>query len=431
MKFKFENLGVIKEAEIEIGNLTVICGKNNTGKTYLSYAVWGILVGRLGLLNQDFEKILNIEEILQKLNSNEKIAIDLGEIEDKIQLLWKDNILQKFGKINRVFDLDTKDFSNTKLILDENLLKIHKDKSIEYDFSPIYADLLGSILTIKRNEDDLNAEITLIDLAHILNEIIYDLTFFSTVLFTAQRESIILFKNAIDSYNSNVIRKVKYQESTNLDRFPLPIDENLNFFRRIPKLSARYNRFSSSITEEIEKILNIEFKVVENEIYIKELSSNNQIPLYASSSSIRQLVGIHYFIKYIANKDQLLMIDEPELGLHPENQRKIARLLVKLVNAGVKVWITTHSDYIIKELNNLIMLGNVSNKDEMFQQFGYTENDILKADDLRAYIAYTLPEGGAKVKKVEVDKYGMVESTFDDTINEINTISKTLGRNIE
>jgi len=33
MIFEFKNLGAIKEAQIEMGKLTVISGKNNTGKT--------------------------------------------------------------------------------------------------------------------------------------------------------------------------------------------------------------------------------------------------------------------------------------------------------------------------------------------------------------------------------------------------------------
>ena len=50
------------------------------------------------------------------------------------------------------------------------------------------------------------------------------------------------------------------------------------------------------------------------------------------------------------------MVDEPELNLHPENQRRMARLFARLVNVGVKVFVTTHSDYIVKELNTLILL---------------------------------------------------------------------------
>jgi predicted ATPase len=42
-----------------------------------------------------------------------------------------------------------------------------------------------------------------------------------------------------------------------------------------------------------------------------------------------------------------IFIDEPELNLHPENQRLITQVLANLVNIGIKVFITTHSDYII------------------------------------------------------------------------------------
>jgi len=43
MKFQIEKLGIINKAEIELGDLTIICGKNNTGKSYASYAIYGFL----------------------------------------------------------------------------------------------------------------------------------------------------------------------------------------------------------------------------------------------------------------------------------------------------------------------------------------------------------------------------------------------------
>ncbi|MFM6192835.1 AAA family ATPase, partial [Planktothrix sp.] len=41
MRFKLENLGCLKDVDIELGDLTIICGKNNTGKTYINYAIYG------------------------------------------------------------------------------------------------------------------------------------------------------------------------------------------------------------------------------------------------------------------------------------------------------------------------------------------------------------------------------------------------------
>jgi predicted ATPase len=62
--------------------------------------------------------------------------------------------------------------------------------------------------------------------------------------------------------------------------------------------------------------------------------------------------------KDIAQKGNLLIVDEPGLNLHPENQRKLDRLFTTLLNRSIKIFITTHSNYIIKELNTLILLNS-------------------------------------------------------------------------
>jgi predicted ATPase len=43
MKVKIKNLGILKQAEFSLGDLTIICGGNNTGKTYATYALFGFL----------------------------------------------------------------------------------------------------------------------------------------------------------------------------------------------------------------------------------------------------------------------------------------------------------------------------------------------------------------------------------------------------
>jgi predicted ATPase len=43
MKIKIKNLGALKQAEFTLGDLTIICGCNNTGKTYATYALFGFL----------------------------------------------------------------------------------------------------------------------------------------------------------------------------------------------------------------------------------------------------------------------------------------------------------------------------------------------------------------------------------------------------
>ena len=120
-----------------------------------------------------------------------------------------------------------------------------------------------------------------------------------------------------------------------------------------------------------------------------------------SSSAVRSLLDIGFYLRCVAKEGDLLMVDEPELNLHPQNQRRIARLFARLVNLGVKVFITTHSDYIVKELNTLIMLKHDKpHLKRIAEENGYQDNELIKADRVKVYVAETalmpLEEGAAK-----------------------------------
>ncbi|MFW2776545.1 AAA family ATPase, partial [Acinetobacter baumannii] len=51
MKFEFKNLGPIHQGEIELADLTVLCGKNNTGKTYVTNALYSFFQNWLDLID--------------------------------------------------------------------------------------------------------------------------------------------------------------------------------------------------------------------------------------------------------------------------------------------------------------------------------------------------------------------------------------------
>lgn len=449
MIFEFKNLGSIKEAQIEMGNLTVICGKNNTGKTYLTYAVWGF--------------IKNWQEGIQFASKNIETDIENGK-DLEIDLLAEFEIfkqhLQKINdtyckNIHNVFSSNSELFKDTSLIITylENYKNIILNKEIKVGLLALgnMTKEKGSyILKIHPDKPTISDAI---GINNLIGSSIYDSFFmpykiYSTVLFTAQRDSIQLFQKSLDKHNTNLI--IKLRETQNIDllnkysaRFSQPINENIDFARYLASHTIKQSSFlqkqNPELLTEIETILGVNFIVGNDSVSIKDNKTETIIPDYMASTSVRSLLYLHFWLKHQAQKGDLLMIDEPELNLHPENQIKMARLFAKLVNVGIKVWITTHSDYIVKELNNLVMLGNVSDREEMLSRFKnekgeneYSENDILKAEDLKAYIAYNLPDGsGATVRKIDVDKYGMVESTFDETIDKMNEVAGTFAGNIK
>lgn len=139
----------------------------------------------------------------------------------------------------------------------------------------------------------------------------------------------------------------------------------------------------------------------------------------------------------MAKPGDLLMVDEPELNLHPENQRRVARLFACLVNLGIKVFITTHSDYIIKELNTLIMLNHDQpHLKQIAEREGYKHEELIAAEKLKVYIAekaaVKLDGGSRKVSRqtltpADIDPIlGIEARSFDTTIEDMNRIQEEI-----
>ena len=147
------------------------------------------------------------------------------------------------------------------------------------------------------------------------------------------------------------------------------------------------------------------------------------IPLHIASTSVRGLSDLYFFLRHVARKNQLLIIDEPESHLDTFNQIQLARLLARAVHAGLKVLITTHSDYIVKEINNLLMLSApFEEKDEVLKELGYSKYDFLKPNSVRAYVAEK-----NTLTQCAIDRYGINMPVFDTTIDAINRVSSELS----
>jgi predicted ATPase len=161
----------------------------------------------------------------------------------------------------------------------------------------------------------------------------------------------------------------------------------------------------------------------------KAKSKSKRLPIHLTASIVKSLSSLVFYLKYIAEHNELIIIDEPELNLHPNNQVIIARVFAKLINNGFRLLVSTHSDYIVRELNNLIMASTldkktlIENKLENYQN-GY---GINKAD-IGAYLFnYENPNSRkVNVKPIKIDKFGFEISTIDKTVDELNFNSNIL-----
>ncbi|HOV47427.1 MAG TPA: AAA family ATPase [Anaerolineae bacterium] len=74
----------------------------------------------------------------------------------------------------------------------------------------------------------------------------------------------------------------------------------------------------------------------------------------AASSTVKELAPLVFYLRYLATEGDLVVIDEPEMNLHPEAQVRLVEFLGMMVNAGINVMATTHSPYVVDHLANLI-----------------------------------------------------------------------------
>ena len=86
---------------------------------------------------------------------------------------------------------------------------------------------------------------------------------------------------------------------------------------------------------------------------------DKELPLLNSSSMVSELAPVVLFLRYVVKPGEVLIIEEPESHLHPSMQVEFMRQLAAVVNSGVRIMITTHSEWILDELANLVRLSDL------------------------------------------------------------------------
>jgi predicted ATPase len=149
--------------------------------------------------------------------------------------------------------------------------------------------------------------------------------------------------------------------------------------------------------------------------------------LRQTSSMVSELSPIVLYLRHVLHPGDLLMIEEPEAHLHPAAQVAFANCLVRLVNSGLKIMLTTHSEYFLQQINTAIMAGTVSDMDAA--DLGVSENRIA-ADKVAAYF-FEPGKSGTTVKRLAIDpKRGVPEEGFDEVTEYMYNATLTLDRRI-
>lgn len=132
-----------------------------------------------------------------------------------------------------------------------------------------------------------------------------------------------------------------------------------------------------------------------------------------TSSMVSELAPIALYLRYIVRPGDVLIIEEPESHLHPSMQVALVHQLAAMVKSGIRVLITTHSEWMLEALTNLVRLSDLPEE----KRKGLTGADhALTPEQVGVWLfeSKNRPKGSV-VKEVPLDyESGLYNAKYDD-----------------
>ncbi|NCQ86062.1 MAG: ATP-binding protein [Microcystis aeruginosa W13-18] len=457
MKVKIKNLGILKQAEFSLGDLTIICGSNNTGKTYATYSLFGFLYTwrRLLMLPK-----FGLKEKIDQLLSDGVISLDLQEYVQQCESILTTGCQRYVRQIPEVFAANEERFKNVDFQIELNFDNIQFKKKYERKISTATLEIISISkpennpylsITLLREKSNINLLVNVLEeiIDNSIKDIIFSQFFPRPFIASAERTGAAIFRKELNFARNRLLEEISKNSNFNprellfnvSQDYALPVKENVDFTRQIETIVKKTSFIAEnypSILEDFADIIGGQYMITSNgELYYIPKGKKLRLSMDESSSAVRSLLDIGFYLRHEARIGDLLMVDEPELHLHPENQRRVAKLFARLINIGIKVFITTHSDYIIKEINTLIMLNQEKpHLKQIAAEEGYRQEELLSADQVKVYIAEQALEmlKGKKRKTkfntltpAKIDpEMGIEARSFDTTIEKMNRIQAAI-----
>lgn len=392
-------LGAIRKAVVDLQKpLTLFCGPNSTGKTYLSYLLYAILE------NGDYVESKGLDKIVKYFSEHKEFTISKELVEGFIQDVatsMKSNLGSIFGIGDTAVDKLFSQFE-LSLILSEG----DYERIIEFPCRLISKNGEKEIGIVKDASSDkviyqINGETSgierdsLVELRLMINHFFRLLCFRNSGgvrMLTVERNSIYTFKTELSLGRNELIDRIQQKSGrSELDildivnsssrRYPLAVRSSLRIANDLDNVQ-KFNSPYYNIAELIEKgILQGEVKITRTgdvEFISDKVGKTKHLPIHLTSSIVKTMSSLVIYLKHIARKGDLLIIDEPEMNFHPNVQISLLRIFTILTKLDLRIIISTHSDYMIRELNNLIMAGTIYKKDaQLVKELGYEESMLL------------------------------------------------------
>lgn len=457
MKVSVQKLGSIEHTEFELKPLTIFVGPNNSGKTWLAYTVASILSSygwhkyvEAYVQSQLTENYPLLDEAVEKLIVKGNARVDIYKFAEKYGEEYFQNVAQHARSwiadyMSTQFPLFD-EVSVSLSIGDEKKAFLERLKKLA-----VRRRSTGGVLTIQKKAGDntifmytttendeqitekLPPEAIKEQLARVVMNLLHHLPFNNVRIFPTERTMLVMFrKNEIRVQQRSavgarermqtilqVINDVlqefqEFADTSLIQSIPqkglMSTGMFLGMLNEISNVTARnlekrkkdsVQRKYIELAELLEKEIlsgNVDFSTPDiddprREILFKP-AENVNMEIKISSSMVKGLSSLVLYLRYLAQPGELIVIDEPEMNLHPAAQVEIIEFLGMLVNAGLHVLITTHSTYVVDHLMNLMTAYGHVYKQERTDEKKVEDVGENEAEDLDEKRAEDVDENG-------------------------------------
>lgn len=341
MKLTINNIGKLRNAEVVIDGITVITGENNTGKSTVGKILWSIFDSFYNLdkiiLNkkeEEVKRILSEENIF----SNKELEHFVKKIMDNKQL----DDLEKNSKLSK------KNFDSIKRKIEKTLLddESGKEKIILMNLKEEFGSRIKNIfmknekakILLKIKDDEINIEMTSDDKIKILDSfVINEQVPFIDNPYILDELGFLYSVTDYEKNHRNALKKYLKKEKIDNIYTQKNIEEELNM-----------------ILKSLNDIIDGELKIDEwmEELFYTQNYTEEELDIKSISTGIKTFAIIKILLQNgTLKKYGTIILDEPEIHLHPEWQLKFAELIVLLQKEfGMHILFTTHSPYFLNAI---------------------------------------------------------------------------------
>ncbi len=140
-----------------------------------------------------------------------------------------------------------------------------------------------------------------------------------------------------------------------------------------------------------------------------------ELPLMRASSMVSELAPVVLYLRHVIDAGDVLIIEEPEAHLHPAMQTTLARELARLVRSGVRIVLTTHSEWLLEQIGNLVAVSELPEE----HRAGIAGADVaLAPDEVGAW--FFKPVKRPRGSVVEEVNFGSETGTFETDYDEVS-----------